>query len=96
MSTRTTKSISDAATPPTIEASTEAAVVPGASAPIDTASLKTKALARAILAREVRPRVGDIRRLAEAVLKKKRKKGAEKSEPSPKRKLSKIPAKTPR
>jgi len=54
--------------------------------------LALKALAEGILARTIRrPRVGDIRRLAEAVLKpdkKKKKKAAKKAE----RKLSKIPA----
>lgn len=53
--------------------------------------LALKALAEGILARTIRrPRVGDIRRLAEAVLKpdkKKKKKAAKKAE----RKLSKIP-----
>jgi hypothetical protein len=53
-------------------------------------SLDLKALAEGILARTIRPRAGDIRRLAEAVLKpdkKKKKKAAKKAE----RKLSKIP-----
>jgi hypothetical protein len=52
--------------------------------------LDLKELAEGILARTIRPRVGDIRRLAEAVLKpdkKKKKKAAKKAE----RKLSKIP-----
>ena len=53
--------------------------------------LALKALAEGILARTIRrPRVGDIRRLAEAVLKpdkKKKKKDSKKAE----RKLSKIP-----
>ena len=51
--------------------------------------LGLKALAEGILARTIRPRVTDIRRLAEAVLKpgkKKKKKAAKKAE----RKLSKI------
>ena len=52
--------------------------------------LGLKALAEGILARTIRPRVTDIRRLAEAVLgpgKKKKKKAVKKAE----RKLSKIP-----
>ena len=52
--------------------------------------LDLKALAEGILARTIRPRVADIRRLAEAALKpgkKKNKKAAKKAE----RKLSKIP-----
>lgn len=52
--------------------------------------LGLKALAEGILARTIRPRVADIRRLAEAVLKpdkKKKNKAAKKAE----RKLSKIP-----
>ena len=52
--------------------------------------LELKTLAEGVLARTIRPRVGDIRRLAEAVLKpdkKKKKKAAKKAE----RKLSKIP-----
>lgn len=56
--------------------------------------LDPAALAEGILARTIRPRVADIRRLAEAVLdaarkadKKKKKKAAKKAE----RKLSKIP-----
>lgn len=52
--------------------------------------LDLKALAEGILARTIRPRVTDIRRLAEAALKpekKKKKKAAKKAE----RKLSKIP-----
>lgn len=63
---------------------------------LDTASLDLKDLARAILARQVRPRVGDVRRLAEAALDKKRKskKGAKKSDRK-KRKLSKIPGQRP-
>ena len=55
-----------------------------------TEPLGLKALAEGILARTIRPRVTDIRRLAEAVLKpdkKKKKKSAKKAE----RKLSKIP-----
>ena len=58
------------------------------------AELDAKALAEGILARTIRPRAADVRRLAEAVLaagrkpdKKKKKKKAE----GKKRKLSKIP-----
>ena len=56
--------------------------------------LDLKALAEGILARTIRPRVGDIRRLAEAVLKpdkKKKKKAAKKAAKNIGRKLSKIP-----
>jgi hypothetical protein len=56
-------------------------------------------LAEAILARKFRPRVADLRRLAEAVLEKKRKSGkrkkkknkADRKSGGKKRKLSKIP-----
>jgi len=65
------------------------AAAPAPAPRIDTAGLDLKALAAAILAREVRPRVADVRRLAEAVLKKK-KKG--KKAGGKNRKLSKIPA----
>lgn len=61
---------------------------------MDTAGLDIETLAAAILAREVRPRVGDIRRLAEAVLRKKQKKKAKKARKDAtkgERKLSKIP-----
>ena len=51
--------------------------------------LDVKELAEGILSRAIRPRVRDVRRLAEAVLKKKQKK-AKKAE-GKKRKLSKIP-----
>ena len=56
--------------------------------------LALKALAEAILARTLRPRVADIRRLAEAVLKpdkKEKKKAAKKAAKNTARKLSKIP-----
>lgn len=82
-----------------------AAAAPGTTAPapaeggkpprIDTAALDIEALAAAILAREVRPRVGDIRRLAEAVLRKKQKKKAKKAlkqAAKGERILSRIPA----
>lgn len=62
---------------------------------MDTAALDIEALATVILAREVRPRVGDVRRLAEAVLRKKEKKKARKARKASaqgERKLSKIPA----
>ena len=61
----------------------------------DTADLDIEALAKAILAREIKPRVGEIRRLAEALLRKKdrkRAKKARKAESNGDRKLSKIPA----
>lgn len=57
--------------------------------------LDLKELAQGILARTIRrPRVADVRRLAEAVLKpdkKKKKKGAKKAAKDSGRKLSKIP-----
>lgn len=62
---------------------------------LDTAGLDLEALAKAILAREVRPRVGDIRRLAEGVLRKKDRKKVKKARKEGAkgtRKLSKIPA----
>lgn len=71
---------------------TAATDAPPGAVRLDTAALGTKALAKAILAREVRPRVGEIRRLAEAVLKKKSKKKSGKDSSGAKRKLSKIPA----
>lgn len=72
------KPASDAPTPAAVKA-----------APV-AEPLGLQALAEGILARTIRPRVADIRRLAEAVLKpdkKKKKKAAKKAE----RKLSKIP-----
>lgn len=62
---------------------------PATPARMDTASLGLEDLANVILARQVRPRVADIRRLAEGVLKKKRKKA--KKDAKAARKLSKIP-----
>lgn len=56
--------------------------------------LGIKALAEGILARTIRPRTADIRRLAEAALKpdkKKKKKAAKKAAKDSGRKLSKIP-----
>lgn len=57
---------------------------------MDTASLGLADLANAILARQVRPRAADIRRLAEEVLRKKKRKKDKKDGKA--RKLSKIPA----
>jgi hypothetical protein len=70
--------------------------------PVDSASLDPIALAEAVLARKLRPRAADVRRMAQALLdtslqptkKKKKKKGdkkAEKKAAGKKRKLSKIP-----
>lgn len=68
---------------------------PPAPLAVDSASLSPAELAEAILARTVRPKVADVRRLAEAVLagktKKKKKKASEKKAGGKKRKLSKIP-----
>lgn len=90
-----------------------AAAVPSAAKPapvrIETAALPLDALASAILTREVKPRVGDVRRLAEAVLaaikkkqekKEKRQKKAKKAKKDRRKdgaepKLSKIPAQRP-
>lgn len=52
--------------------------------PIDQDTLDIKALAAAILAREVRPRVGSVRRLAEAVLAQ----GSKPAKPAKKKKKS--------
>lgn len=61
----------------------------------DPAELALADLARGIVAREIRPRVADIRRLAEAVLaaeeKRARKKAGRKNKDGKKRKLAKIP-----
>ena len=61
-------------------------------APLDQDALALKDLARAILARQFRPRVASVRRLAEAVLAKpaKKAKKAEKGEKKV-RKLARIP-----
>lgn len=68
---------------------------PSAAPAVDTAALSPTELAQAVLARTLRPRAADVRRLAEAVLagktKKKKKKAAEKKAGGKKRKLSKIP-----
>jgi hypothetical protein len=77
------------------KASTEEAPPPPAPArpPSDTAALDLQALAEGILARTIRPRVADVRRLAEAVLRKRKKSGKAdaKKAGGKKRKLSKIP-----
>ena len=61
----------------------------------DEGELALVELARGILAREIRPRVADVRRLAEAVLaaeeKRARKKAGGKGKDGKKRKLAKIP-----
>lgn len=65
--------------------------------PAPTTAPGLQELAEGILARTIRPRVGDVRRLAEALLEavrrpaKKKKKKAEKKSGGKKRKLSKIP-----
>lgn len=90
------------AEPSETKASAEDSGVPSAAPPAtDRASLGLSELAKAILAGTFKPRVGEVRRLAEAVLggksKKKKpkkgaeKKGAEKKAGGKKRKLSKIP-----
>lgn len=73
----------------------EAPVAAPATPPaVDSASLGLSALAEAILARRIRPRTADVRRLAEAVLasktRKQKNKTAKKAS-GKKRKLSKIP-----
>ncbi|MEO5706919.1 MAG: hypothetical protein ABIT10_07620 [Alteraurantiacibacter sp.] len=64
-------------------------------ASVDQADLPLKALARAILAREIRPRIASVRRLAEAVLEpkngKNKKKHAKKKAAKAVRKLARIP-----
>jgi hypothetical protein len=61
----------------------------------DVGELPLADLARGILAREIRPRVADVRRLAEATLaaeeKRARKKAGGKKKDTKKRKLAKIP-----
>jgi len=60
----------------------------------DPGELSLADLARKILAREIRPRVADIRRLAEAVLAAEEKRARKKAgarKPGKKRKLAKIP-----
>lgn len=74
------------------KASTQKAQPPEPAAPpppSEAAALDVKALAEGILARTIRPRAADVRRLAEAVVKKGKKKG--KKADGKKRKLSKIP-----
>ncbi len=92
-STKSSVSPEAAAGPPDEAASAPA----GVEKPVrmDTVALDIEALASVILAREVRPRVGDVRRLAEAVLRRARKKKANKARKGVtkgERKLSKIPA----
>lgn len=61
----------------------------------DAGELTLAELARGVLAREIRPRAGDVRRLAEAVLaaedKRERKKAGGKKKDIKKRKLARIP-----
>ena len=66
--------------------------VPPAERP-DTAAMTDRQLAKAILAREIRPRVAEVRRLAEAVIVGAAKKNAAKKGKKAKtvRKLAKIP-----
>lgn len=68
---------------------------PDKPARVDTAALDVEALAGIILARQIKPRAGEIRRLAEEVLRQKAKKAAKKArkaEGKGERKLSRIPA----
>ncbi len=68
-----------------------------ATAPADREKLTDKQLAKAVLAHEIRPRVGEVRRLAEAVLKKSAAKAAKKPKGKAKKaksgKLARIPQK---
>lgn len=76
-------------TPPPVEGGPAKPVRP------DTAALDIETLANLVLSREIKPRVGEIRRLAEALLRKKdrkRAKKARKADGKSVRKLSKIPA----
>ncbi|GAA0271842.1 hypothetical protein GCM10009127_10150 [Alteraurantiacibacter aestuarii] len=86
--------------PPAPEAAPEAAPAAAAATAVDQDSLDVKALAKGVLARDFRPKVSTVRRLAEAVLaksaetgKKKKKKKASASGKSggKKRKLARIP-----
>lgn len=71
----------------TPEAPSAPAVLP------DQSEMSPQDLARAILARQIRPRITSVRRLAEALLAKGAKKGKKKARKSEKkvRKLAKIP-----
>ena len=57
----------------------------------DTTGLSAKQLARMVLAREIKPRVSEVRRLAEAVAGKPKKPKKDKSPGKAERKLAKIP-----
>lgn len=84
---------------PASEPAADAAATPPETtpAPVDQADLSLKDLARAVLAREIRPRVSSVRRLAEAVLEPKKGKGKGKKKTAKKkgdkvvRKLARIP-----
>ena len=56
----------------------------------DTAAMSDRQLAKAVLARQIRPRVGEVRRLAQAVVAK-----SEKKKPAKKRKKKKSVRKLP-
>lgn len=56
----------------------------------DTTKMTDRQLAQAVMARTVKPRVGEVRRLAEAVLAKNKNKGGKKAKDGA-RKLAKIP-----
>lgn len=57
----------------------------------DTSAMNDRQLAQAVLDRTIRPRVGEVRRLAEAVVAKARKKSAKKGKSARSGKLAKIP-----
>ena len=57
----------------------------------DTTALSPKQLARLVLAREIKPRVSEVRRLAEALAGKPKKAKKDKSAGKAERKLAKIP-----
>ena len=65
---------------------------PAPATPADQGEMTVADLARGVLARELKPRTADVRRLAEAVLAKKaKKKAGAKSAGKKARKLAKIP-----
>ena len=57
----------------------------------DTSTMTDRQLAEVVLARKIRPRVGEVRRLAEAVVAKGKKKSAKKGKTARSGKLAKIP-----
>ncbi len=82
--------------PPETSGPPESPIAAPTTPPVDQDTLDIKELARAVLARSVRPRAASVRRLAEAVLAKgahkaKKRKKADKKGKSKARKLATIP-----